>query len=887
MNNPYRHPALRFLKRFCPPELFEGIAGDLEEQFDSDMQSFGAKEAGRKLTWSVLTFFRPGILLRNKFKLSSNNTIMIRSYVKIAARNMLKRKVYSFINAFGLSIGIAFCALIYLFIRDEQSFDLFHLNKDRIYRLEGRSLDTRSQDTEERYHQNAWLQLGARDAIKAEIPEIEFATRFNPGYGCVFRYGTQIFNENVTFVDNDFFSMFSFGVISGNPTTMLKRKNEVVLTPGIVEKYFGDSDPVGKTITLDIAGEKELIVVGVIENPPANSSLEFEVLVSIELRQYYDQAMTQWSNFNTPVFFQLYHGASERAVKSKLDKIVEAKMKKNLEQQRLDATYPIPEDAVLFEYIFTKLPDIHLKSEVGWTRVSDTKYSWILGGIALLILLIACINYVSLALTTSVSRRTEVGIRKVVGAQKKQLVYQFSFESILLALISMIIGIGLAILFLPTFSSFTGKAIVLSPGLFADLTLSSLALSILVGLISGSYPALFLSAFRPAAVLKGRFTSKLQAGFTKPLVVLQFALAAFLIISSMIMYRQMRFITTKDLGFSKSQILVVPTQAGWNNESDRSVTRYRTRLEQDKQILAVAGVSSSFNKGYSQYGYKIGEEYKAAYVYGVDPSYLPLLDISLVAGRNFDDQIVSDSSAVIVNESLVRDMKWKDPLNEYLNWRQDSTSLGSKVIGVVRDYHFQALSEEISPMFLSMNTREVGHLEHILVKVAPGNIPETVDLLRKRWSEIFPTLPFDYSFLDDDVARQYESYERWMNIMGISTTFAILISCLGLFGLSGVNAINRTKEIGIRKVMGAEIASIFFLLNKQYLTLSLLSSVLAIPAAWYAMHKWLSDFKFAIDMGWDLFAISVLAGLVISMATVSYHAVRTALLNPADTLKYE
>jgi putative ABC transport system permease protein len=529
-----------------------------------------------------------------------------------------------------------------------------------------------------------------------------------------------------------------------------------------------------------------------------------------------------------------------------------------------------------------------MNTAVSWDKVSDPQYSFILGGIALLILIIACINYVSLALTTSTARRTEVGVRKVVGAQKKQLVYQFGLESLMLAFISMFLGLGLVFLFLPAFNEFTGKSIRIGLGDAGLLLGASASITLVVGVLAGSYPALFLSGFRPAQVLKGRFTARLQAGFTRPLVVLQFALSAFLIISSVIMYQQMQYVTTKDLGYSKDQLLVIPTQTRWSNDANKMVERFRTRLQQEPSVVSVAGTSISFNQGWSHYGYKVNGEHKSAYVYAVDPYYLHTLGVEMVMGRNFDARIPSDTGAVVVNEALVRDMKWSDPLNEYLNWKEDTVGVGAKVIGVVKDYHFLSLEKDIEPLFLSMDKESVGYLGTMLVKVNATNLPATVEKLRGAWKELSPDKPFDYTFLNEDVARQYESYQRWMGIMGLSTAFAILIACLGLFGLSGINAVNRTKEIGIRKVMGATLAHIFVLLNRQYLTLALVAFVGAIPASWYVMtHWWLVDFKFRIALGWELFAVSMLIGVAVALVTVSYHAVKAAMTNPAETLKYE
>jgi putative ABC transport system permease protein len=541
------------------------------------------------------------------------------------------------------------------------------------------------------------------------------------------------------------------------------------------------------------------------------------------------------------------------AFRGNLAKLVDKHMGDRLEKWRKRSTVPIPDDVKMFELEYTRLTDMHLKKEIGWHKVSDSQYSLILGGIAILILVIACINYISLALTTSASRRTEVGIRKVVGAQKNQLIYQFGMESILLALISMVIGWGLVVLFLPAFNEFTGKGISLLNGNWLSMFGVTLGITVLVGLISGSYPAMFLSGFRPVQVLKGRFTSRLQAGFAKPLVVLQFALSSFLIISSVIMYRQMNFVTTKDLGYNQDQIVVIPTQKGWNAESDRTVEQFRSRLAQEADIVSVAGTSSSFNEGWSRYGYRIKGEQKSAYVYAVDPQYIPTLGIEMALGRNFDPTIASDSTGVIVNEALVRDMKWDDPLNEYLNWQEDSLGLGSKIIGVTKDYNFRSLESAVEPMFLSMSKEEVGHLISMLVKISPENIPSTMEKISAIWKELYPDRPYDYSFLDDNVAKQYQAYQRWMSIMGLSTGFAVLISCLGLFGLSGINAVNRTKEIGIRKVMGAELVNIFVLLNRQFVWLSLIAFVIAAPLSWYVItNLFLKDFYTKITIGWEL-----------------------------------
>jgi putative ABC transport system permease protein len=548
----------------------------------------------------------------------------------------------------------------------------------------------------------------------------------------------------------------------------------------------------------------------------------------------------------------------------------------------------VPAEFKVFEFNFMKLANIHQATEVGWEKVSDPKYSWILGGIALLILLIACINYISLALTTSASRRIEIGIRKVIGAHRMQLIAQLSLESILLSVVSMLIGIGLAFLFLPAFNEFTGKGISFRNVNTMEWLSVTVGITFLVGLLSGSYPSFFLSRFLPASILKGGFTSRVQAGFTKPLVVFQFFLSASLIICSVIMYRQMKFIATKELGYEKDHMIAVKTQAGYDEKSEQAYEQLKNALASNIKVAGVAGTSSSFNQGWSRYGYKVKDENKQAYVYRVDTDYIPLLGIKIIAGRNFDPAIASDSSAIVVNEALVKDMGWENPLEEYVNYQEDSTSPGAKIIGVVKDYHFTSLEQDIEPMFLSMNKKNIGYVTTVMIKLKGEDLKESVESVKQSWITLFPDKPFEYTFVDEDVARQYESYSRWMNITGLSTGFAIIIACLGLFGLAGINALNRTKEIGIRKVMGAELGNIFILLNKQYLWLSFIAFAMAAPVSWYVMQEWwLKSFKFKITLSWELFAISMLAGLVVALLTVSYHGIKAALVNPAETLKYE
>lgn len=875
---------VRILQWVCPDYLFEGIIGDLEEQYFFDVNERGIHAAKRRFIWHALLFIRPGIIFRNKFKLKIINTAMLRNHLKVGIRSILKSKLYSFINAVGLSIAIAFSVLIYLYIQDENSFDQFHTNKDRIYRVHKVRTNFEPDEDGETVFKSAWLQTGVAPTLKEEAPEVIAATGFNSGGSAIFSVVEKVFNESITFVHPDFFKMFDFQALHGDPQSWLSDPAQVVLSASTAEKYFGDDNPVGKVIQLSIYNDTApFTVVGVIENAPHNSSLDYgSALVHAKQRPYYEGNIDSWQSWNTPTFVMLEKGANADQLKGSLQNLFDKYVQPAIDEWVSESGY---EPRSASEYDVLPLSAIHLTPDVSWTRVSDPKYSLILSGIAILILIIACINYIALAMTSAAGKRIEVGIRKAVGGAKQQLIGQFMTESLLLAMLAMILSVVLIIIFLPYFNEFTNKAISLSNDWW-QVGLVMVAFTFILGIIAGIYPAFVLSAYKPLAMMKSRSSSKVKASVTRPLVVLQFAISAFLIICSVVMLRQMNFITTKDLGYNQDQVLVIPTYTGYSDAGEQVVEQFKNEVKAETDIVAVSGVSASFNQGWSRNGFRINGEVHEAFNYRVDPDYIKTLGIKIKAGRDFDDDIVTDhKKALIVNEALVKDMGWDNPLNETLDWREDSTG-GWKIIGVAEDYHFLSLENTIEPLFLHLDPEE-GKITTMLVKIKSDDMPATLDKIKAKWQNLFQDKPFDYNFLDEDVAQQYESYQKWSKIMWVSTLFAILIACLGLFGLAGINAINRTKEIGIRKALGAEMRDILVMMNKPYIVMAVLSFVLAAPASWWVMQKWLSDFKFAITLGWQLFAVTLIAALLLALITVSYHALKAAMINPADTLKYE
>jgi putative ABC transport system permease protein len=808
---------------------------------------------------------------------------MIYNYFKVAVRNINKRRLYSFVNAVGLSIGIAFSLSVYLFIHDEGTFDQIHSNRDKIQLIVNKRFEFmlfkngESEPFGETVAQNG--KLG--DVMLEELPAVQHMTRYVTPVNGLFRYREKVFNEKFTGVDSGFFKMFSFELLAGGRDKLFNGTTNIVITPTIVEKYFGAEDPIGKTVTLDLAQEKSYTVVGVISTPPANSSISYDILIPIEAVPWFRR---DWDSHSYPTFVQLQDGTDISSFEDNLNKLNRKYTGDAAKEFR--EREKIPEEFEMEEMSAVSLSDLHFNTKVKWEKSSDPKYSWILGGIAFLILVIASINYISLALTSSSMRKTEVGVRKISGATASQLAIQFGMESMILTSISTVAAVLLVILLLPSLNSFAERNLVISSANFTDFILVALLLTGLVGLLAGFYPAFYLSSLRPALVLKGSVNSRVNAWFAKPLVVLQFTISAFLIMSSIAMYQQMEFIASKDLGYNQHEVLYFPTQERSGPKSDRLVEMFRARMENDPSIVSVAGSSIPFTHGTLTLGFQADGQVKAASSYIVDPDYIPTLQIPMVAGRNFDIRNPADlTGAVIVNETLVREMKWTDPLSEHLNWHFEE-GLGDRVVGVIKDHHFLSLERSIGPMFLTMD-RTFGNYQYILVKVSATDIPATLKRLEKAYRELAPDKPFEYTFLDETVAQQYRSYEQWMKLMSLTTIFAILISSLGLFGLAGTNVVNRTKEIGIRKVLGSGVGDLLILLNKQFFWLALISFIIGALPARYAINEWLNSFQFRIQIGWGLFCFSVLSGLLVVLLTISYHTMKAIRENPAETLKCE
>ena len=802
---------------------------------------------------------------------------MFRNYIKIAARNLFKQKVYSFINIFGLAIAIAFCILIFLFVRDEVTHDSFHQKADQIYRV-----NIMSKEDDGSMSPLAMTPPPLGPAFQEEFPEVVHMARFKKR-GDVVIYQGKSSRESITLADPDFFKMFSFRLLQGDSQTVLEDRNSVVIRDEVAKRYFGDQDPMGKVLSIKMGSRFfDFTVAGVAEDIPQNSSIAFDLLVSFDRVKDYTPArfLNQWTGFTTLTFIELQQGTREKELKNKFPSFI---------QKHIGAVIKKYHGGDLSAYRFDLQPlrKIYLNTQVSSSYVSGSNplYSTILAGIALLILIIAAINYMNLAMARSTTRLREIGVRKVLGADRKKLMSQFFGESLFFSFISLCMGIALAELFLPAFNNFTSKKLAI--GYFSDWTTltSIVGLMFIVGLVSGSYPALFLSGFRPVDVLRSHLKLGGKSKFSKGLVVVQFTLSIFLIISTLIMTNQLHYLRTRDLGIREEQVVIIPTQG--IPQGTQLVERFRNDLAPYDRVVSLAGSNELLgnDRTYTESVVSFQEARIYAHYFFIGHDFCETIGLEIVEGRDFSRAFTSDpKESVIVNETLVKEMGWDTAVG-----KQIKTFMGRKepltVVGIAKDFHFESLHNQIKPAIFYIEPRD--QLEFIYVKISPDDIPATLGLLESTWKRNAPNFPFMYSFLDEEFHKLYRIEERWQRIIRNTSIFAILISSLGLFGLSALAITRRTKEIGIRKVLGAPVAGLTRMVSMDFLKLVIFANFIAWPLAYYAMNRWLRSFAFRIDIQLWVFLLAAMMAAAIAFLTVGFQAVKAAVANPVESLRYE
>jgi putative ABC transport system permease protein len=796
---------------------------------------------------------------------------MIRHYFKTAFRRMARNKVLSAINIAGLSIGLACCVLILLYIKDEFGYDHFHKQKDLIYQLT--CVRTEQDGKSEKFAIAALVQ---GPAFKEGIPEIREFVRVNSGDAILKKEG-DLFSEHVSWVDPAFFKVFSFSLISGDRNTVLSDIHNVVLSRQAAIKYFGTLQAVGRTLLLEMGGRFEpFLVSGVVEDAPEGSSIRFNMLLSFP---YYEELHPDngWMWVSFPTYFLMAPHADIQRVEQKMQKIYELQAKDEIDLNHL-AGYQNK-----FSWGLAPMTVMHLQKDYqGVPDASDPIYSYILSGIAFFILLIACINFVNLSIAQSLKRSREIGVRKVFGGRRGQLVAQYLGESMVTCFFSLVLALGLASLALPVFDGMTGKQLSF-PDLFEwRLIPGGIGLLLLTGLAAGFYPATILSGFRPVEVLAGRGQAGGKSYFARSLVVIQFALATFLITAVLFMQGQFNLLTQADLGYSDENLLSFTLDRGVQNKP--LMEYYRS---------ALSGVPGVLSGGYQNIGHFGGKtrannkEFTATYV-RIDEGYLPTLGVGLAGGRNFSSDHPGDSAAaVLVNQTFVEQAGWKDAIGrtiDYMNipvWGEHRVT----VAGVVKDYHYESLKKKIEPMVF---TQEASlPLGKMWIRIRPGHTAATVLALEKVFRQLNADQPFQYAFADEVNRRLYEPERRWKQIITLGAVITILIASTGLFGLSMLTAQKRKKEIGIRKTLGASVMGLSGLIAKDLIRLVLAAFVIALPLGWIVMHDWLQNFPYRVSLSWWRFLAAGGMTFLIAMVTVSYHVIRAAMANPVYALRSE
>ncbi|MGK7396645.1 MAG: FtsX-like permease family protein [Candidatus Cyclobacteriaceae bacterium M3_2C_046] len=863
--------ATSFLTWFLRDDLAEEVQGDLEEQFYANLQTTSLLRARLNYWFQVINYLRPFALSKYSPTLLINQG-MFRSYFKISIRNLYKQKLYAMINIGGLAVGLTCFLLIFLFVQHELTYNRDFSNWNSVYRI-----IYKYQPGE--VHLNSDMEYAAitpaplAPTLVEEFPEVVIATSVDEQTALIGLEENNLYLDKGLIADAHFFEIFDFPFIYGNTQTALDKPNTIVLTQSLADKIFGHKKPLGQAVIYqngNYYGTNEAmpikdayIVTGVIQDPPENISFQFSYIASISSDSFYAEEINSWGTRFLHTFLLLAEETDHLALQAKLPTVL---------NKYYDESH---------KYIVQSMADMHLQS---YNVANDLgpkinpKYVYLFSAIALIVLLLASGNYINLAIARSAGRAREVGLRKAVGAVRQQLILQFLGESVLLTFIALLLALGLTYLVLPVFSDLVDRSIALN---FMDnswLLPGLPTLVFIVGILSGSYPALYMSSLRPFQVLKGKIENR-TSGFNlqKFLIVFQYAVSVVLIIGSIVIYRQLQFIQTKELGYDKEHVITVTVR---DNSVRKNFEVIRNDLLQNRQIIAITKSESlpTDTRGSSTIDFD-GDSKHDSVLYRnlVHYDFLQVFDLQLVAGRNFSQEIQM-GEAYIINEAAAKAWGWTP-----------EEAIGQKpfgratVIGVVKDFHMQSMYSPIQPLNLILhNARD----KYISLKVGPENISETVEWVEKTFKK-YSSYPFEYSFLDDRYDQLYKSEIKLGMIFGFFTIIAILLASLGIFGMAAFSTTQRTKEIGIRKVMGASLHNIMLLLSRDFLILVIMAFFIALPFAWYAVHQWLQDFAYRINLEWWMFTLAGLLVFFLAYVAIGYQSARAALINPVDSLRSE
>ncbi|MEX6686526.1 ABC transporter permease [Danxiaibacter flavus] len=794
---------------------------------------------------------------------------MLKNYLLLAVKNFRKQKMFSLINVLGLTVGITCCLMIFLFITNEFSYDKFHKNGNNIYRI------MRVGNIDGVVKNIPWVSPMYGPTLASDYPDmVQKTTRVSPDNDLV-TYNNISFNEKkIYLVDSNFFQFFSFKLLKGNPAGVLSEPGSIVMTASAAKKYFGNDDPIGKTVELN--KKLRLKVTGIAEDVPVNSHLEFDMVVPIANWKN-EGWMNQWPGNNLFVYLQLNPAVKPEQLISRFPAFMDKYLGKFYR-----------ENGFKMDLTMHPLKDIYFEGESPWDNVKhgSKKMVYVFMSIAALILIIACINFMNLATARATDRSKEVGLRKVMGAVRRQLALQFIFESLLFATLASVLALVLLQLIMPAYTNFLGYKL---PSYWNDprVYLFLLGVIVVVGLLAGSYPALLMSSFSPIESLKGKLrTGKGGAFFRKTLVVFQFGISVLLIISVTIVMKQMHYLRTSDMGFDKEQSMIVRLD---NHDIWEKKIQFKNQLQADPSVANVSVMTGEPGGFHDSYGFDVQGKPGERMMFNTefaDFEYVPTLGLRIIAGRNFSSQFPTDSTnAAIINRAAAIKMGYtpEQAIGKWIkNLSQDS--LPRTIVGVVEDYHFASLKQVIGPLVISTKKDD---RRLVVIKLKLTNLPQAIDRIRKIYTSEVPDYPFEYTFLDERFNKLYKSEASQETLLSVFSIIAICIACLGLFGLASYTAIKRTKEIGVRKVLGSSVENIVLLLSKDLLKPVLLGTLIAVPLGYFVMQKWLQSFAYKVDIHWWMFAIAAMIAVMIALFTVSVQAVKAALANPVKSLRTE
>lgn len=798
---------------------------------------------------------------------------MLRSLLTIAARNILKDKVYSLINVAGLTIGITCSLFLLLYITDELSYDRYHANADNIYRIVS--------DIQEPDDAFTWsaTQMPLGEELRDNYPEVINTVRFVGLPRDLYKVGDKEFYETgFLLADSTVFDMFTYAFIAGDPASALDDPLTIVITESVARKYFGDpASALGQSLRAN-RRQEDFKVTGVIRDVPLNSHFRFDGLISRNSRAQFTGV---WGAFGVTTYIQLPPEYDLAKMQTSLDKIT---------TEKVDPVFA--EVGVKVKYRLQRITDIHLHSKIQDEAEAggDISYIYIFGAVAVFMLLIACINYMNLATARSVNRSKEVGLRKVMGSPRAMLMAQFLTESVVMTVVSLAISLALIYLLLPFFNEMANKRLPFGYLGEPSILLGIGGMILFTGLVGGSYPAFYLSGFNPVQVLKGKLAARGGSViFRKALVVVQFSLSIFMLISTLVVYDQLTFLREKDLGFVKEN--VVRLNLG-NRDMVRQSGTLVEALKGLPEVKAVGKADASPGEGIGKALMQVEDADgkmvdRGVDLFTADYDFVEAMGMELVNGRGFSRDNPGDTSnSVLVNESMVRRMNWKDPLGKRFSFGGDGDGAQvRKVVGVIRDYNQNSLYDEIEPLMVLLGDR----VNYVFVRLAEGNVRTTLAAVETKWKEIYPNAPFEYVFLDQDVDGQYRADEKRSQIFTAFSGMTIVIACLGLLGLAAFTTEQRTKEIGVRKVVGASVWGLVVLVSREFFVLVAAGMILSFPAAWYFTESWLTNFAYRISMAgeWPTFLLSAVLAFVLTLITVGYHVVRAAQANPVYSLRDE